>query len=105
MFCPAIALGKINQWEMLFFRRVWILDRRCDEPIPFAAFMHFEKAHSLFHALILITGEELHHRKETEELRTMIFVEGLEKLLIVIAHVGQVFFTRLQDLALLAAND
>src|SRR6266700_5916152 len=105
-FPPGVrSPGKINQRETLFFGRVWILDRRCDEPVPLTAFMRFEKAHDLFHALILTTGEELHHREETEELCTMIFVEGPEKLLIVIAHVGQVFFTRLQDLALLAAND
>ena len=34
----------------------------------------------------------------------MIFVERPEKLLVVIAYVGQMFFTRLQDLALLAAH-
>ena len=46
------------------------------------------------HTLILATRLEMHHRKETKELCAMIFVKGPEKLLVVIAHVGQMFLTR-----------
>src|SRR5713226_3209268 len=105
-FPPGIrSPGKIDKRKTLFFGRVRVLNRCRDEPIPFTAFMLFEKAHDLFHALILTTGEKLHHRKKTEELCTMISVEGPEELLVVIPHVGQMLFTRLQDLTLLAAND
>src|SRR5579859_6250359 len=84
---------KIDQWNTLLFGGIRIQDRCCDEPITFTAFMRFEKAYDLFHAFVLTARKELHDRKETKELRSMIFVEGPEKLLIVIAHVGQMFLT------------
>src|SRR6266566_6203273 len=47
----------------------------------------------------------MYHRDEAKELRAMIFVEGPEKLLIVVADMCQMLFTGLQHLCLLPVKN
>lgn len=87
--------GEIDQWHHLFFWSARMLEDCGDQPLPFTRLMPLEKRQRFLQTVISTAGSQVHHGEQAKVLRPMRRVERPEKLLVVIAHMGQMLFTGL----------